>query len=398
MTARPLRAAGATTARARRALGVATLLAVAACAGWQYGATTGGGGTRVGVDVAAAGTVGAPAGAAPAVVSPPARGPVLDDQVSGVTAVLQAVSAVSDRVAWVSGHDAVVLRTRDGGATWERLRVPGADSLEFRDVEAFGADRAYLLAAGPGARSRIYHTGDGGRTWTQQFVNAEPRAFYDCFAFFDERRGVVVSDAVDGRLVIRRTTDGGAHWDPVPPDAIPRAAAGEGAFAASGTCLVTFGDRLAWIATGAPSEARVYRSTDAGRSWAETAVPVTAGESAGATSVAFRDARNGVALGGRIAVATDTANQVAVTSDGGATWVRAGRPPFAGAVFGSAWVPRARPAALVAAGPGGLAVIRDDGAMWTALSDHAYWAVGFASPRAGWAVGPGGRITRIRFE
>lgn len=328
----------------------------------------------------------------------PAAAPVLEEQVSGVTTVLQAVSAVSDDVAWVSGHGAAVLRTTDGGATWERLRVPGADSLEFRDVEAFGADMAYLLAAGPGARSRIYKTSDGGRTWTQQFVNPEPRAFYDCLAFFSRDRGVVVSDAVDGRLLVRITADGGAHWDLVPPEGVPPAHDGEGAFAASGTCLVSLGARLAWIATGSTAEARVYRSTDAGRHWAVAAVPVASGDAAGPTSVAFRDATHGVALGGRIAVATDTANQVAVTADGGATWARAGRPPFEGAVFGSAYVPGARPAALVAAGPGGLALSRDDGATWTGVSTNAYWAVGFASPRAGWAVGPGGRITRIRLE
>ncbi len=324
--------------------------------------------------------------------------PILEEQASGVAAVLQAVSAVGDDVAWVSGHDAAVLRTTDGGATWERLHVPGADSLEFRDVEAFGADVAYLLAAGPGARSRIYRTNDGGRTWEQQFVNAEPRAFYDCFAFFDRRRGVVVSDAVDGRLLVRATADGGAHWDLVPEEGAPLAREGEGAFAASGTCLVALGDRLAWIATGSPAEARVYRSSDGGHRWAVTAVPVVAGEAAGATSVAFRDPRHGVALGGRVAVATDTSDRVAVTTDGGATWLRGGRPPFPGAIFGSAYAPGSRPPALVAAGPGGLAVSRDDGATWAALSADAYWAVGFASPRAGWAVGPRGRITRIRLE
>ena len=332
----------------------------------------------------------------PAARVPPA--PVLVEQTSGVTAVLQAVSAVSDDVAWVSGHAAAVLRTTDGGTTWERLRVPGADSLEFRDVQAFGADLAYLLAAGPGSRSRIYKTTDGGRTWALQFLNPEPRAFYDCFAFFGPERGVVVSDAVDGRLLVRTTTDGGAHWDLVPPAAVPAAREGEGAFAASGTCLVSLGNRLAWIGSGSTAEARVYRSADAGRTWAMTPVPVVSGEAAGVTSVAFRDARHGVALGGRIAAAADTSNQVAVTADGGASWTRGGRPPFAGAVYGSAYVPRSTPPVLVAAGPGGLAVSRDDGATWTGLSTSGYWAVGFGPSRTGWAVGPRGRITRVRLE
>jgi len=336
----------------------------------------------------------APRGPDPAAV--PA--PILVEQVSGVASVLQAVSAVSEEVAWVSGHAAAVLRTTDGGATWQRLRVPDSDSLEFRDVEAFDADVAYLLAAGPGGRSRVLKTTDGGRTWATQFVNAEPRAFYDCLAFFDRSHGVVVSDAVDGRLLIRVTEDGGAHWDPVPAEGIPAAREGEGAFAASGTCLVANGDRLAWIGSGSTAEARVYRSADRGRTWAVTAVPVVSGGAAGVASVAFRDSRHGVALGGRIAAAADTNNQVAVTFDGGVTWVRAGRPPFPGAVYGSAYAPRSTPPALVAVGPGGLAVSRDDGASWTGVSSDSYWAVGFASARAGWAVGPRGRITRIRLE
>ncbi len=332
--------------------------------------------------------------AAPAVP----RAPILMEQTSGVTAVLQAVSAVSGQVAWVAGHAGVVLRTTDGGAGWVRLHVPGADSLEFRDVQAFDADVAYLLAAGPGSRSRIFKTSDGGRTWAEQFVNAEPRAFYDCFAFFDRDRGVAVSDAVDGRLLVRATRDGGAHWDLVPEAGVPPAREGEGAFAASGTCLVAVGDRLAWIATGSRAEARVYRSDDAGHTWSMRAVPLASGEAAGATSLAFRDPLHGVALGGRIAVASDTDNQTAMTADGGLTWTRGGRPPFPGAVYGSAYVPVARPPALVAAGPGGLAISRDDGATWEALGSGAYWAVGFGSAGAGWAVGPRGRITLIYFR
>lgn len=332
--------------------------------------------------------------AAPAVP----RAPVLMEQNSGVTAVLQAVSAVSGQVAWVAGHAGVVLRTTDGGAGWVRLHVPGADSLEFRDVQAFDAEVAYLLAAGPGNRSRIFKTTDGGRGWAEQFVNAEPRAFYDCFAFFDRDRGVAVSDAVDGRLLLRATRDGGAHWDLVPAAGVPAAREGEGAFAASGTCLVAVGDRLAWIATGSRDEARVYRSDDAGRTWSVRAVPLVSGDAAGATSLAFRDPLHGVALGGRVAVASDTANQTAATADGGLTWTRAGRPPFVGAVYGSAYVPVARPPVLVAAGPGGLAISRDDGATWEVLSSGAYWAVGFGSAGAGWAVGPRGRITLIYFR
>jgi photosystem II stability/assembly factor-like uncharacterized protein len=312
--------------------------------------------------------------------------------------VLQAVSAVSDDVAWVTGHAGVVLRTTDGGATWRRLAVPDADSLEFRDVRAFGPELAYVLAAGRGTRSRIYVTSDGGRHWELRFANADPRAFYDCFAFFDRRRAVAVSDAVDGHIVLRATDDGGAHWNLVPPGGIPVAEPGEGAFAASGTCIVALGRSHAWIGTGSAAASRVYRSVDGGRRWRVAATPVVAGAAAGVTSLAFRDERHGVALGGAIAAPADTGARVAVTTDGGTTWRRGGDPPFNGAIYGAAYVPGAVPPALVVVGPGGMAQSRDDGRTWVKLSADPYWAVGFASPRAGWAVGPAGRITRIRLE
>ncbi|HEX6533624.1 MAG TPA: hypothetical protein VF041_03450 [Gemmatimonadaceae bacterium] len=322
--------------------------------------------------------------------------PVLEPQRSGTTALLQAVSAVSERVVWVSGHEGTWARTLDGGATWETGRVPGADTLQFRDVQGVSADSAWLLAAGAGELSRIYRTTDGGRHWTEQFVNAEPNAFFDCFAFWDTRRALAFSDAVDGHHLVLRTRDGGEHWDRIPPASLPTALPGEGGFAASGTCVATAGSGTAWIGTGNTSAARVLRTTDGGTTWSVVAVPVVSGTAAGIASVAFRDSLHGLALGGDIGKPDARGDYVARTEDGGRTWSIAGRPTFAGAVYGAAWVPGATTPTIVAVGPGGASLSRDDGQSWRRLDDDAYWAVGFASPSAGWAVGPKGRIVRIR--
>ncbi len=323
-----------------------------------------------------------------------ARAPALVPQTSGVTVVLQAVSAPTARVAWVSGHGGVVLRTTDGGARWTRRLVPGADSLQFRDVHARDAQTAWVLAAGPGTRSRIYRTDDGGDTWALQFANSDSSAFYDCFAFWDERRAVAFSDAVDGRFVVRVTADGGGHWEPVPHAALPPAQRGEGAFAASGACVVTAGPRHAWIGTGAADTARVLRTADGGRTWDSAAVPVPGGTFAGLAALAFRDTLRGVALGGDLGDPAGTGPAVALTDDGGRTWRLGARPAFAGAVYGAALVPGT--VALVAVGPGGMSWSADGGSAWAALDSVPYWSVGFATARrVGWAVGPGGRITRL---
>lgn len=87
------------------------------------------------------------------------------------------MSAVGETVAWASGNHGAVVRTTDGGATWAKLSVPGAENLDFRDIEAFGADTAYLRSAVaylPGSAGQALVavgpqggdlSGDGGATW-----------------------------------------------------------------------------------------------------------------------------------------------------------------------------------------------------------------------------------------
>lgn len=327
-----------------------------------------------------------------------AQAPTVLDQVSGTTALLQAVSAVNERTLWVSGHRATVLRTTDGGATWLMRPVTGADStLQFRDVHALSDKVAWVLAAGPGAQSRIFHTRDGGASWALQFTNADSAAFYDCFTFFDRKRGVAYSDAAGGRTLILRTVDGGATWLHLPASAVPAPLNGEGAFAASGGCVTSSGSKHAWVATGSP-EGRILRSDNAGRTWTPYATPFVKGDGAGMTAASFRDSRRGIGIGARIsAMARDTAARaVAITDDGGRTWTLRARPPAAGALFGVAVVPKAGTATSVAAGLGGLWSTRNNAETWTSASTGAYWSVG-AAGRSAWGVGPNGRITRLNF-
>jgi photosystem II stability/assembly factor-like uncharacterized protein len=370
--------------RPRRAPALALLavLPLAACAG---------------AGVPAAMPAAAPAEPAAAAAAA-AAAPVLEPQASGTTALLQAVSVVGAEVAWVSGHRATYARTRDGGRTWEAGRVAGADSLQFRDVHAASADVAWLLSAGPGAQSRIYGTTDGGRRWTLQHTNPDSAGFYDCLAFWDAERGFVYGDAVDGRLVVVETADGGRTWARVGPERLPAAQPGEGGFAASGTCataLAVDGRAHGWIATGNAARPRVLHTADGGRTWEVAELPLAGGEGIGATSVAFRDAATGVALGGDIGRRDAAGDRVALTGDGGRRWTLGGAPTFTGAVYGGAYVAGASRSVLVAVGPGGASWSADDGRSWAPADTGAYWGLGFASG-TGWLVGPRGRVVRVR--
>jgi photosystem II stability/assembly factor-like uncharacterized protein len=316
-------------------------------------------------------------------------------QVSGTTERLRGVSAVSGRVAWASGSNGTVIRTTDGGENWTRLPVPGGESLDFRDVEAVNEQTAYVLSIGAGEQSRIYKTTDGGRQWSLQFTNHDPKAFYDAIAFWDPANGLAVGDPVDGRFTVVTTTDGGGTWTPIPAEARPQALPGDGMFAASGTCLAVTQPGMAWIGTGGAASTRVIRSIDRGRTWNESASPVAAGTpSAGIFSIAFRDPRHGIAVGGDYRKEREPSDNLAVTDDGGATWTAPGARlrAFRSAVV---FVPRPGTAGeWLAVGPAGTDV-SPDGRAWTSAGDEGFHAASADPTGDGvWAVGEGGKVAR----
>jgi photosystem II stability/assembly factor-like uncharacterized protein len=242
-------------------------------------------------------------------------------QKSNTTENLRGVAVLSNHVAWASGTHGTYLRTADlRKNSWQIAQVTGAQALDFRDVEAFSADLAYLLSAGPGDQSRIYKTTDGGRAWTLQFTNKDPKGFFNCMAFWDNDHGIAVGDPVDGKFVLITTQDGGKNWNPISRDVLPAAIEGEGAFAASGTCIAVEGKTNVWFATGG-KVARVFRSIDNGKSWTAAETPIAHGaDSSGAFSIAFRGASHGVIAGGDYKQPKQDGPNLAFTDDGGLTW------------------------------------------------------------------------------
>ncbi|MFL5401817.1 MAG: WD40/YVTN/BNR-like repeat-containing protein [Gemmatimonadales bacterium] len=323
--------------------------------------------------------------------------PTLTPQSSGTTNRLQAVSPVNDQVVWASGTGSTFVVTTDGGRTWRSGVVPSVRTLEFRDVEGISAKEAYLMAAGPGAASRVYKTTNGGKSWVLQFKNRREKAFYDCFAFWTPDRGITMSDAVNGVFPVIRTLNG-ETWNFI-GGKLPAAQPGEAAFAASGTCVATQGTSQAWIGTGGAAKARILRTTDGGNTWRAFNTPIVQGTPAsGIFTVAFRNASDGILAGGDLEHPDEHSKNVAVSNDGGRTWQLVAGTPFTGAAYGLSYAHGSRPRTVVITGPKGAAWSSDEGESWHTLAGvENYWAVAFANPKAGWLVGTDGRILKVSF-
>jgi photosystem II stability/assembly factor-like uncharacterized protein len=293
---------------------------------------------------------------------------------------LRGVSAVSRQIAWASGTHGTYLRTTDG-RIWIPEQVPGAESLDFRAVVAFSADEAFLMSAGPGDQSRIYHTSDRGRHWQLQFTNPNPKGFFDSMVFWDSTHGIVLGDPIpdrtgkdtskdSGQLKFELLmTNDGQTWTHIAPSQLPPALAGEGAFAASNSCLAILPklvipsaardlglsnttttaapsapppalpeksgasaaresarkatsapDSNIWFATGGRA-ARVFHSPDRGQTWQVFNTPIAHGpDSAGIFSIAFRDPNHGVIAGGDYKHPDQDGPNLAFTNDAGKTW------------------------------------------------------------------------------
>ncbi len=320
-----------------------------------------------------------------------------DQQQSGTEASLRGLCAVNDQIAWASGSGNTVLRTVDGGATWDRLPAPDETTFDFRDIHAWDARTAVITTAGTPAK--IYRTEDGGTTWTEVYADLRPGAFFDAMAFWDDMTGLVFGDPVEGHLTVIKTTDGGRTWRMIEGNAIPPIVEGEAGFAASGTCLAVTGKGSAWVGTGGPV-ARVFHSTDWGETWAVSETPIRHGSSScGIFSLVFWDATHGMAVGGDYQNPEQMDANAAVTSDGSKTWTLIQEKPPNGFRSAVTVVPRAKGPMLVTAGPSGWDISRDGGRTWTLGDTTGYHAVSFGKKlESGWVSGGEGRIAKCVTE
>lgn len=308
---------------------------------------------------------------------------------TGTKSSLRGLCAASESICWVSGSEGTVLRTTDSGNSWENISPKGYEELQFRDIHAFGKDTALILSAGLPAV--ICKTVDGGKSWKEVYINENEGVFFDAMDFWDNHRGIAFSDAPEEHLLIITTKDGGETWNELPQKNAPQVFPHQGGFAASGTCINTFGQNSALIGLGGP-EATILLTNDFGNSWTKTTAPLDFGEpSKGIFSIDMLNENFGYCVGGDYLSDSLTSQNMAVTKDGGKTWQALAHPKTTGLYKSCVNVTNEND--IIATSLTGIIYSRNSGKDWQKL-DGSYYSVSTVNGIS-WFSGPKGSVARI---
>jgi photosystem II stability/assembly factor-like uncharacterized protein len=237
----------------------------------------------------------------------------------GKPASIRGMSVINDSIAWVSGSKGYVALSTNGGKTWTWQQVKGFERADFRSIVAFSDKEAVIMASGTPAL--VLKTTDGGTTWQQKYRNADTAYFLDAMDFDTPQHGFILGDPIHNKFLLLETNDGGSSWNTCndSPIALP----GEAAFAASSTCLRVNG-RFAIVTGGNVAEADFPKKNGG---WAHHLLPLASGQAAmGAFSVAAGK-KQLVAAGGDYQHDKNPDSTACYSTDNGLTWHLAQKPP-----------------------------------------------------------------------
>jgi photosystem II stability/assembly factor-like uncharacterized protein len=302
---------------------------------------------------------------------------------------LRGLSVVNDKIVWVSGSDGAVGRSMDGGATWQWFTVPGYEKRDFRDIEAFDAKTAVIMAIAEPAD--ILKTIDGGKTWKNVYHDTSSGMFLDAMEFWNFDSGIVVGDPLQGKFFVARSFDNGDSWHEIPARELPQADRGEACFAASGTNLRKLDKGSACFVSGGLRSRLFIRDQ-------QIDLPLLQGkETTGANSIAVEDneklhgGRRLVVVGGDFSKDTSREKNCVITFDGGKTWISPAEPPHG---YRSC-VEYIGKDELLCCGTSGVDISTDGGMHWRLISPRGFHVCRKAKQGKAVFLAGGGRIARL---
>jgi photosystem II stability/assembly factor-like uncharacterized protein len=305
---------------------------------------------------------------------------------NGTITSLRGLSAPSENVLWVSGSNGSVGKSMDGGRSFQWLPVPGYNTRDFRDIEAFDENRAVIMAVDEPAI--IMRTTDGGNTWKKVYENKTPSMFLDAMDFYDELHGIVVGDPINNRFFLARTGDSGKTWHDLPADERNTADSGEACFAASGNNIRMI-DTAKFLMVSGGVKSRFLDESGA------HALPLLQGQTTtGANAVAFNK-KVVVVVGGDFSRDTVAEMNSAFSRDGGRTWSNAKTSPKG---YRSS-VEFVEKKIFVACGTSGIDVSYDNGNTWQFISKDSFHVCKRSKDgKAIFLAGSMGRVAKLNLK
>ena len=190
-----------------------------------------------------------------------------------VQVMLTAVHMLDEQTGWAVGHDAAILRTRDGGDVWQLVHYAPQAQLPLLDVWFRDPDNGFAV----GAFGTFLTSADGGDTWTCRnscwddgdFADGPPLLHAPDSDFADDFHLNAIVPAGSGRLflageagVLYRSDDNGQTWRALPS---PYSGSWFAALALDPDTVLVAGLR-----------GRLFRSGDAGENWTQIETGTTA--------------------------------------------------------------------------------------------------------------------------
>jgi photosystem II stability/assembly factor-like uncharacterized protein len=123
-----------------------------------------------------------------------------------VDVTLTAVAFADSKHGWATGHDAVILATEDGGATWSLQYADPELDVPLLNLYFESADSGFAV----GGRGNLFRTRDGGKTWVNQVILTRDEFDGHLFGIAKAPSGSLFLAAEQGALY--RSDDGGDTW------------------------------------------------------------------------------------------------------------------------------------------------------------------------------------------
>ncbi len=217
------------------------------------------------------------------------------------TKTVYSISFIDSSYGFVAGDSGLVMKTTDGGHTWQDRSVPR--NITLSDVTFLSKTTGFTLGIDfetPPFGTLIYKTTDGGDSWMETRFREED-VYLLAISFVDSLRGW--TSGLAGKIAF--TTDGGNEWYPALNDTAEFTN-----FPVLGFAFYT--DSVSFAFGGHIDIAGViWKTTDGGKYWKSHGVgpePVK--------GLVIRDSLNLMGIGGDFEYGT----AVVKSSDGGITW------------------------------------------------------------------------------